>query len=158
MATQSTVVEATLYWANLIRKNEMSGKYQVDIGNLDKVAVKKLEGLGLTIKTDANKDDDDKPRKGRFVTAKSNYPIKVMFKPGIESVEADTIGNGTLAKVKVHAYDWKFKTKVGTSAGVTKLQVTDLKVYEGLVDDDDDDDDDWGDDDGDDALEDFKDA
>jgi len=156
MATQPTIVEATLYWANLIRKNEMSGKYQVDLGNLDKVAVKKLEGLGLTIKTDTNKDDDDKPRRGRFVTAKSNYPIRISFKTGIERVEGDTIGNGTLAKVKVHAYDWKFKTKVGTSAGVSKLYVTDLKVYEGL--DDDDDDDDWGDDDGDDALEDFKDA
>jgi hypothetical protein len=157
MATQSTIVEATLYWANLIRKNGMSGQYQVDLGNLDKVAVKKLEGLGLTIKTDTNKDDDSKPRRGRFVTAKSNYPIRIMFKPGIESVEGDTIGNGTLAKVKVHPYDWKFKTKVGTSAGITKLQITDLKVYEGL-DDDDDDDDDWGDDDSDDALEDFKDA
>ena len=30
--TQSAIIEATLYWPNLATVNEMSGKYQVDLG------------------------------------------------------------------------------------------------------------------------------
>ena len=47
---QSAIIEATLYWPNLSTVNEMSGKYQVDLGELNKAAVQTLETLGVSIK------------------------------------------------------------------------------------------------------------
>ena len=129
MATiKSAIVEATLFWPNLATKNDMSGKYQVDLGLLDKQAVKTLESMGINVKTDPRKNEDYPDRKS-FVTGKSNYPIKVVFKSGIDSVDPGEVGNGTKAKVKVNSYEWKFKGKTGVSLGVNKLQVTDLTRY-----------------------------
>ena len=136
MADNNTaIIEATLYWPNLDRPNDMSGKYQVDLGNLNDTAIKTLKGLGITPRDGSPKKDTD-PDKGDFVTAKSNYPIKVVFKQGISPVEANVIGNGTVAKVKVNAFNWKFKNKEGTSLGAQKLQV--IKLSEYVIDKDDD--------------------
>jgi len=151
----SVIVEGTVYWANLASKNEMSGKYQVDLGNLDKSAAKTLKGEGIKLRTD-NNTDEKKPMKGTFITAKSQYPIKIVFKDGVEQVGADEIGNGTRAKFKVNAFEWNNKFGTGISAGITKIMITDLVKYE--VMDDDDEDDDWGEDvaseDGDDPFDD----
>ena len=136
---KSAIVEATLFWPNLATKNDMSGKYQVDLGLLDKQAVKTLESMGVTVKKDPRKNKDYPDRKA-FVTGKSNYPIKVVFKSGVESVDPGEIGNGTKAKIKVVAYEWKFKGSTGIGLGVNKLQVTDLAHY--VVEDNED----WDDD------------
>jgi hypothetical protein len=140
---QSAIIEATLYWPNLATVNEMSGKYQVDLGELDKAAVKTLESLGVSIKTDPRKNEDYPDRK-EFVTGKSKFPIKVSFKNGVEEVDPGEIGNGTKAKVKLVAYDWSFRGKSGVGVGVNKVLITDLAKY--VTDDDDD----WGEEDTDD--------
>ena len=138
--TENAVIEATLFWANLTTENDMSGKYQVDLGLLDADAVKTIKSWGVPVKHDEG-DGDKKPNKGDFVTAKSNYPVKVVFKAGVEQVDPTAIGNETVAKVKINPYDWKFKNKTGTSLGVSKLQVVQLNKYTP-----DDNDDDFGDD------------
>jgi len=137
---KSAVVEATLFWPNLATKNDMSGKYQVDLGLLDKQAIKTLESMGVTIKKDPHKNKEYPDRKA-FVTGKSNYPIKVVFKSGVEAVDSSEIGNGTKAKIKVVSYEWTFKNNTGIGLGVNKLQVTDLNRY--VIEDDED----WDDDD-----------
>ena len=59
----------TLFWASLSEKNQMSGKYQVDLCQLSPDQVSTLEDIGVNVRT---KGDD----KGYFVTAKSaNFPI-----------------------------------------------------------------------------------
>ena len=134
MSNEDTaIVEAELMWPFLGRRNDMSNKYQVDLANLDKAAIKTLEGIGVTIRKDEPKEG--KPDRGMFITAKSEYPIKVVFANGVEVVESTVVGNHTKAKVKVNAYDWKFKGNSGRSLGATKLQVTELVKYE-LTDDD----------------------
>ena len=120
-------IEATLYWPNLTRPNDMTGKYQVDLGNLDRSAIQTLSGIGVSPKVD--EPDEGKPAKETFVTAKSNYPIKVMFKKGVEVSPVEQIGNGTKAKVRVTSYDWKFKNKTGVGLGIKKLMVTELNKY-----------------------------
>ena len=48
MAIQgSTVVEATLFWPFLTKKNEMAGKFTVDLGKLDKATMKAIKDIGL---------------------------------------------------------------------------------------------------------------
>jgi len=135
---QSAIIEATLYWPNLATVNDMSGKYQVDLGLLDKTAVKTLKGLGVEVKTDPCNNSDYPDRKS-FVTGKSKFPIKVLFKNGVEEVDPGQIGNGTKAKVKLVAYEWSFRGKSGVGVGVNKVFITDLAKYTT-----DDDDDDWG--------------
>lgn len=155
MATKETaIIEATVYWPNLSRPNDMSGKYQVDLGNLKPKAIKTLKGLGINVKTDKPKDED-KPDRGKFVTAKSNYPISVVFKDDVEEVDPSQIGNGSKVRAKVNPYTWTFKKDSGVSLGVQKVQVVELEKYE--VDDDFDDFDDDEDDFDDELNDDFED-
>jgi hypothetical protein len=133
---ENIIIEATLFWPNLTKKNEMSGKYQVDLGQLGKDAVKGLQGLGLNVRSDSVDEDSDKPDRGEFLTAKSAYPFKVLFKQGVEVVDPKAIGNGTKARVKIGAYEWSFKGKKGVSASAKVIQVTELAKYEQDVDPD----------------------
>ena len=64
-------IQADIFWASLTEPNKLSGKYQVDLSNLSKEAVRELESMGVTVKNDAKRPDQ-----GFFVTAKSKlYPI-----------------------------------------------------------------------------------
>ena len=82
--------EAEVQWAFFTKKNEMSGKYQVDLTNLSENAVKALTDAGLE-----PRNREDKPEKGWFITAKSNYEIKPVDKAGNEITDA--VGNGSKA-------------------------------------------------------------
>ena len=44
--TKPIVLNATAFWANLQSMNELSGKYQVDLGQLSDAAVEALESQG----------------------------------------------------------------------------------------------------------------
>lgn len=114
-------VAATLYWPNLNRKNEMSGKYQVDLGNLSEKAVNALEMMGLNVN---NKGDD----RGDFITVKSNYPIDPEFASG-DAIDSGMIGNGTKANVAIGSYDWEFRGKKGRSPSIKKMRVTEVAVF-----------------------------
>tara|TARA_R110000751_G_scaffold263059_2_gene362386 strand:+ start:9320 stop:9793 length:474 start_codon:yes stop_codon:yes gene_type:complete len=123
------VVSGTLYWPFLKRYNPMKeGKYTVDLGNLDKKAVKQLEDMGLTVKTDQPKDG--KPDRGKFIILKTGYPCKVVDKQR-RDVDGDIVGNGTVANVRVTAYSYpKGPTwAAGTSGGFNAIQVTNLVEF-----------------------------
>lgn len=122
--TDSVAVAGTIYWAFLDRVNDMSGKYQVDVGNLSAKAVSALEDMGIRV---SNKGDD----KGDFITLKSNNPIRVAFAAGVEEADSSMVGNGSKAKVAVGYYDWKFRGKAGRSPSLKKMVITDLVVYGG---------------------------
>jgi hypothetical protein len=120
-------VSTTLYWANLSTKNTMSGKYQVDLGNLSEVAVEALQQRGIDAKT--KPFQEGKPEMGQFITCKSKNPIRAYNTAGDEI--SDLVGNGSTANVSVGYYDWKSpQGKPGRSGSVMKLIVTDLEVYE----------------------------
>ena len=114
-------INATVYWANLQTKNELSNKYQVDLGGLSPAAVQALEERGLTVK---NKQDE----RGDFITVKSNNPMKAYDTHG-EEIGA-LVGNDSKAKAVVGHYDWSFQTRKGRSPSLLKMVVTDLNVYE----------------------------
>ena len=114
-------VAATVYWANLNKINEMSGKYQVDLGNLSEKAVNALEMLGVSVN---NKGDD----RGDFITVKSTYPIDPEF-VNTDAVDSGMIGNGTKANVAISYYDWEFRGKKGRSPSIKKMRITELAVY-----------------------------
>lgn len=116
-------VKCDLYWAQLSKQNEMSGKYQVDLCNLSDAACKALEEMGIEIKSDAAK----KPEQGKYITCKSSNPIKAFDSDGDEISEL--VGNGSKAKAVISSYEWKYKNKSGVSPSLAKLVVTDLVEY-----------------------------
>tara|TARA_R110001592_G_scaffold274011_1_gene540971 strand:+ start:4476 stop:4883 length:408 start_codon:yes stop_codon:yes gene_type:complete len=122
-----TTLKTTLFWANLSTKNEMSGKYQVDLSNLSDAAISALEERGLQVKS---KDDD----RGSFITVKSTNPIRAYNSSGDEI--SCLVGNGSQATVALGHYDWDFQGKKGRSPSCLKLVINDLNEYspEGSVD------------------------
>lgn len=114
--------EAEVQWAFFNKKSEMSGKYQVDLTNLSESAVEALESAGL-----APRQREDKPEKGWFITAKSNYEIKPVDKDGNEIT--DLVANGSRAVALIKPYEWSWKNKKGVSPSLVKIVITDLKVY-----------------------------
>ena len=115
-------IEAEVQWAFFTTKNEMSGKYQVDLTNLSNGAVEALQSAGLE-----PRQREDKPEKGWFITAKSNYAIEPVDKGG-EKI-TDAVGNGSKAVAIIKPYEWSWKNKKGVSPSLMKITITDLKVY-----------------------------
>lgn len=126
-------IKADLMWAYLDNRNEMSGKYQVDLCNLSPAAAQALADQGIDVKT---KED-----KGAYITCKSNNIIRAFDNNG-NPIEGISVGNGSKGIAVVGAYNWTFRNKEGTSPSLKKLVVTDLVAFqEGdavSVDDDDD--------------------
>lgn len=118
--SKPVVINATAFWANLQSMNELSGKYQVDLGQLSDGAVEALESQGISVR---NKDNEQ----GNFITVKSRNPMKAYDTHG-EEVGA-LIGNGSTVKAVIGYYDWSFQSKKGRSPSLLKLVVTDLSVY-----------------------------
>lgn len=115
-------IKATAFWASLKETNKLSGKYQVDLGQLSDQAVELLQSMGIKVK---DKGDD----RGKFITAKSQSPIKAYDTDGDELHEA--VGNGSKLKALVGYYDWVSPMgKKGRSPSLTKMVVTDLVVFE----------------------------
>lgn len=131
--TTPVKIKADIMWAYLDNRNEMSGKYQVDLCNLSPAAAQALTDMGLDVKT---KDD-----KGAYITCKSNNVIRAFDANG-NPLEGIAVGNGSKAIAVVGSYSWSFRNKEGVSPSLKKLAITDLVSFEEgdvvSVDDDDD--------------------
>lgn len=110
-------------WCNLTKVNDMSGKYQLDICNLSEQAINALKEVGAQVR-----QRDDKPEKGYFITAKSNYEIPATDSNGTEIKEP--VGNGSKGHVVIQPYAWSFRGKSGIGLGASKVVVTSLVHYE----------------------------
>ena len=133
MTIQGSVVlkDVKLFWPFLHKKNDLAGKYTVDISGLTKDHIKSIKNVGLSERVRTKEDD-----RGMFMTCKSNFPPKVMDKTK-ENVDPSIIGNGTTADVKVQAYDGKY---AGFFAGIAAVKVKELVEYNNNSSDFDDDD------------------
>jgi hypothetical protein len=112
-------IEADIMWAFLTEPNEMSGKYQVDLCNLNAEAVKALESLGITV--------NNKEGKGFYITAKSTREIKASDSKG-DPIKVK-VANGSKASALVGTYSWTWKNKTGISPSLVDLKITDLIEY-----------------------------
>ena len=116
-------IKADVYWASLSRKNELADAYTVDLCNLSDKAVAALEDMGISVQENAEK----KPEQGRYITCKSQRPIKAFDTDGDEI--AEDVGNGSKAVCMIGTYDWRYKNKSGRSPSLAKLVITDLVEY-----------------------------
>jgi len=119
MDNESIKIKCEVFWAQLDKMNNMSGKYQVNLGKLSDKAVEALEGLGLSV--------NEKEDMGKFIVCKSNSPMRAYDTDNDQITEK--IGNGSKAKAIVKPYDWSYKNKKGKSPSLVKLVITDLVEY-----------------------------
>lgn len=116
-------IKADIFWASLNEPNKLSGKFQVDLSNLSKEAVRELESMGIAVK-----NDPKKPDQGFYVTAKSKlYPITAVDENG--NYLNVKIGNGSKAVALIKPYPYNFQGKKGVGVGVSKLIIKKLIEY-----------------------------
>jgi hypothetical protein len=127
------ISKVKLQWAKLAEPSEMSGKYQVDLVELNDSTVKLLTKAGITVKDGADKKKPD-PEIGKYVVASATRPVPVIDGKRNAMYELDGIGNGSLANVVIRPYNWTFKGKSGVGCGLQAVQVTELKEYSGATD------------------------
>jgi len=112
-------VNCTVHWAFLKKPNEMSGKFELVLGNLSDTAVTNLKGAGIKVHY-----KEDKPEQGNYITCRSTLPIEAVDESG-NPVTA-LIGNGSRAIATVGSYEWTFKNKTGVSPALRKIVITEL--------------------------------
>ena len=122
----SISIKATIAWAQLEEKNQMSGKYQVDLTQLTDAAVSALQGVGINV---LHKDD-----RGYYITCKSTRPIYAKGAEG-ESLQGIKIGNGSHAVAVIRPYEWTFQSKAGVSPSLDQLVITELESFDDTADD-----------------------
>lgn len=116
-------IQADIFWASLEEPNKLSGKYQVDLSNLSKEAVRELEAQGIAVK-----NDPKKPDQGFYVTAKSKlYPITAVDENG--NFIKSKVANGSKAVALIKPYNYNFQGKKGVGVGVSKLIIKELIEY-----------------------------
>ena len=121
--TKPLPIQADIFWAALDEPNKLSGKYQVDLSNLSKEAVKTLMEMGINVRNDAKKPDQ-----GFFITAKSKlYPITAIDEGG--SIIKAKVANGSKAVALIKPYKYNFQGKSGVGVGVSKLIIKELIEY-----------------------------
>lgn len=126
-----------IMWPFLTEKSEMSGKYEVQLVNLDKQQVGMLEAVGLTVR-DSKKEGKNED-KGMWITAKSGWsPFPGNIFDGrdpnlpkgtlLPEDDVKSIGNGTIVHVEVTTYGWGKYAKTGNelSCGLNKLKIVEL--------------------------------
>lgn len=119
-------IEATVMWAFLNKRNDMSGDYQVDLCNISDEDCKALKSLGINVKF-----NESKPEKGKFITCKSkNYEIDAYDTHGDKLPDDVTVGNGSKCRAIIGTYSWTFKNKRGISPSIKKLTITELIRFE----------------------------
>jgi hypothetical protein len=118
------IVRGTSMWARVLdgSPNDLSGKYQVDICNLDENTVTELTDRGITIKNDEDRGD--------YVTAKAPRPPRLMDASKRDWNGAN-IGNGSIIKISAKPYPWNFKGKSGVGLGLNQLMVVEHVEYTG---------------------------
>lgn len=108
---------AKVQWASVHDVNPMSNKYQIDIVNMTDAQIKQLTDAGVRV----NECDDPQKKRGFFVTMKSVIKPDVVDKGKRDFTKL--IGNGSVCNIIWHPFEWTFKKKTGTSAGLDKIQV-----------------------------------
>ena len=113
-------IRGTAFRASLNKVNQMSGQYQIDIGELSDAAVKALETLGVEAR--------HKEGQGFYITCKSKWPIKA-YDTNKDEID-EIVGNGSKVEAVIGSFSWKFKNKAGVSPTLKALVIKELKRYD----------------------------
>lgn len=136
MSEANINIKCQLFWPNLTHKNELAGKYTVDLALLSDEAVTALEDMGVNVN---NKGDD----RGYYITCKSKNKYRAFNPDGSELLikgrtptdEDDdpemgvVVANGSEAKCLVTYYDWEYMKKKGRSPSLRRMVISNVVEY-----------------------------
>lgn len=119
------------FWVFASKLNDMSGKYQMDLGRLSKAVATQVTEAGGSIKTEKKLKQDDPNYRGVYTTLKSEFPPKVVDAKNNPWPKDKLIGNGSTVNVIVN--QWSTTNKFGsfTGLGLQAIQIVDLVPYSG---------------------------
>lgn len=118
-------VSCTVHYLYADRPADMSGKYEVTLGNLSDRAVTNLKGWGVNVKTNPKK-----PEFGHYITCTSHNPLTDRVFDQNGEVLTALVGSGSKAVATISTYKWTYKSKSGVSPSLFKLVITDLVPVE----------------------------
>lgn len=122
VALDKLIINGTAFWAHIQKPNELSGKFQIDVGNLDAATVKSLQAIGARVH---NKGDD----RNDYVTAKSSFIPNIVDAKRNPLPAGTLIGNGSKVNVLLAPYAYDFKGKKGVGLGLNGIQVLQLVSF-----------------------------
>ena len=117
------IVKGTSQRANVFEPNIQSKKYQIDICQLGKADVKKLEEEGIEVKTGTG----DNKNKGRFVVAKTKILPRVTDSAKNLWPSTIKIGNGSKVKCSVNGYKWDNEYGTGIGLSLNSVMIIEYK-------------------------------
>ena len=128
--------DAELHWAKLVKPVEPFGtlQWELQMRTADKEEAEKWKKeFYLTVKTE---DGDD----GTYY--KANVKRKAIKKDGDQNtppdvldgakkpIDGNSVGNGSVGNVMLFQFPYEMQGRKGVSSILSKVQVTDLKVYQ----------------------------
>ena len=124
------IIKGTLYYPHFLAKNDVTQKFEVTVGNLDKQSIQVLKENKITPK----KMEDKYEHMGYAISLRSDFAPKITDSKGRTLSESiiGSIGNGTVAKIAGNIYEWKFKGRKGLAMGLKEIRVLELKKYESV--------------------------
>ena len=124
-ATPHIPLPSSVFSSPLSPLPPLSPPSPIPFSPLSSGAAAALESMGLSIQEDSEK----KAELGKYITCKSNKPIRAF---DVDGEELHTlIGNKSRCKALVSTYEWTYKNKKGSSPSLMKLVITDLVEFAG---------------------------
>lgn len=123
-------VQGTAYYCRPNRLDDLSGKYQMDLGNLEDRMVKAFQNFGIKVKFDTKNAPGHPDHKGYFVTPKSETPVSVVDMGGNEIPTNLLVGNGSKVIAGLRIAPYTFGNKRGHKLVWLGLKVQELVKYD----------------------------
>ncbi len=131
------ISDVTLNWARLDKPQNPFGteQYELQIATTDAAKAEELKANHLNVKEkEAGTFTVSLKRKAKRADGSDNGKVQVVGTKASDVIDVRTIGNGSQGNVIVWQYPYEAMGRSGIATSLTKVQVVDLKVYDGAGD------------------------
>ena len=131
------ISDVTLNWARLDKPQNPFGteQYELQIATTDAAKAEELKANHLNVKEkEAGVFTVSLKRKAKRADGSDNGKVQVVGTKASDVIDVRTIGNGSQGNVIVWQYPYEGGGRSGIATSLTKVQVVNLKVYDGAGD------------------------
>ena len=122
ISNERVTVRAVVNFPKFETTDEMSGKYQVVLGNLSPAAVEKLEELGIKVR-------QDNGEMGATIKPTSKWPIIPVDVDGNSFMGATSqIGYGSVVRATIKPFAYNVGGNSGVSPKIERIVIEELAV------------------------------
>ncbi len=131
------ISDVTFNWARLDKPQNPFGteQYELQIATTDAAKAAELTANHLNVKEkETGVFTVSLKRKAKRADGSDNGKVQVVGTKASDVIDVRTIGNGSQGNVIVWQYPYEGGGRSGIATSLTKVQVVDLKVYDGAGD------------------------